>query len=715
MEISQQLFEYLNLDSPGLETVRLALNRDDIPGAQEAYLRFRRFRDYPKWHFDWKESSKRRGCKEVDYAKNVMNHFIGGYVGEPAYVGDPINWDFNPVDPSSPDFTNEWTWCNLNRFHFWVVLGRAYWETGNEDYALEWVRQMRHWVMTSPVPLDDPNYGNRSLRWRTIEAGIRSSTTWMDAYHYFLNSPSFTPETHAVMVKSFMDHAHHLERITVEQPQRSGNWVTMECNGLATIAIMFPEFNDSPRWLGIALNRLYEELIRQVYPDGAQIELTTSYHQVALQNFVAVAHLARLNRVELPRDYIARLGKMYEFNLYMMMPNGELPGLNDASPTRVSESLAEAYRLYGKGEYLFGATYGKEGRKPAHDSYAFRCAGYYIMRSGWDKDDRYLLFDAGPFGYGHQHEDKLNIVAYAYGDMVLTEPGNYVYDQSKWRRYVLSTSAHNTALVDGMGQNRRARKETYIADAPNRNPWVVTPVFDYVSGRYEDGYGPHNDMSVAHSRSVIFIRPDYWMVVDRFEGEGSHRIQVHYHLNADNAGVWQGRGVCSRRPNGPNLLIMPVGSSPVSVEVIKGQEDPVLGWVPQWRKEDGGEGFVRRPIPTVVFSLETQLPVTLPVILYPFPREAKPIHIREIEMEGACGCVIDARDLILVEYGPAGSRPRRLEWVGGEISFRAELLIGRIQGEEVRYGAVGLYSFKSGDLSIAPPEPVAINFSVRRE
>ena len=59
------------------------------------------------------------------------------------------------------------------------------------------------------------------------------------------------------------------------------------------------------------------------------------------------------------------------------------------------------------------------------------------------------------FGYRHQHEDKLHFVLYAYGRVHVTDPGNYPYDSSQWRRYHISAYAHNTILVDGMPQNRR--------------------------------------------------------------------------------------------------------------------------------------------------------------------------------------------------------------------------------------------------------------------
>ena len=99
------------------------------------------------------------------------------------------------------------------------------------------------------------------------------------------------------------------------------------------------------------------------------------------------------------------------------------------------------------------------------------------MRSGWERDARYLLLDVGPFGYGHQHEDKLNLLLHAYGRLLLAEGGNYAYDSSEMRRYVLSTRAHNTIRVDGHDQNRRLYFHGVTPDLtePCGARWRFTP------------------------------------------------------------------------------------------------------------------------------------------------------------------------------------------------------------------------------------------------
>ena len=94
-------------------------------------------------------------------------------------------------------------------------------------------------------------------------------------------------------------------------------------------------------------------------------------------------------------------------------------------------------------DFLWYATNGKQGHAPAETSHAFPYAGYYVMRSGWDSDARWLWFDGGPFGYGHQHEDKLEIMVTAYREAFLVDPGNYTR-AIKWRSY---SSIHRVIML----------------------------------------------------------------------------------------------------------------------------------------------------------------------------------------------------------------------------------------------------------------------------
>ena len=555
---------------------------------------------------------------DVSAADRILEHVYDGH-----HLGDDIDWESNKYDPADPAFTREWTY-GLNRFGHWRTLGQAYWQTGDEKYAREWIAQMRDWIEDNPYLLFGT--GNDTLTWRTIEAGIRASGSWPDALHYFLGSPSLEPDDLVTFMKSWIEHAHHLMRITLEHPQHGGNWVTMECNGLGHLGILFPECKQAPKWLETAVNRLTLELERQVYPDGAQKELTTGYHQVALRNFVGLYKLADRNRVAMPDEYLRRLERMYAYNLQAMTPEGRLPPLNDAGYTRVIASLEQGAELFGREDFRWAATGGLEGEPPPYTSVAFPYAGQYVMRSGWEADDRYLLFESGPFGIGHQHEDKLSMFIYGLGRVLLTEAGTYRYDASKYRRYVLGTWAHNTILVDGQQQHRRGLLETDQTETPLDNLWVSGDVFDAADGVYSSGYGPKRAIDVRHERTVVFLRPDYWVVVDRLHAEGEHDYDVLWHLNNDEA-EHDARTLAAwgADPGVANLSVTPLPAKGLALEIVKGRDDPVLGFAPASRK---------KPIPVLDYRLRAEGPATLAWVLTPYRGTRPELRVAAQDRDG---------------------------------------------------------------------------------
>ena len=616
-------FSLLNLDFPGMEEVKERIEKGDPENAKAAYLDFRRNKSRAKWDINPSDKPDKPSERTYPQADRIMKHLIEPSMSAPeAFIGEDINWEFNPVVATEPHFTKEWTWCNLNRMPFWNTLGTAYWKTLDEKYAVEWIDQMVDWVEDNPVPLEEGP--SSTLTWRTIESGIRMAGSWMNAYYYFLNSPSFTPDAHATFIKGVMEHSQRLEKITRDFPERSGNWVTMECNGLGTIGILFPEFKNSDEIIKVAFDKLNDELDKQVYPDGAQVELTPGYHQVSRSNFMELAKLAQINDVPLPGEYLAKLKKMYEFNLYLMDPGGILPPFNDAGPTRTASSLREGYEIWKDEQFLFGATLGKEGTKPPFDSYFFNYAGYYVMRSGWNYNDNCLYFDAGPVGYGHEHEDMLNLYLYSAGRILLTEPGTYSYDLSKWRRYILSTPSHNTIIVDGKEQHRGDMPESRFISEPLKNPWLTSPLFDYGSGTYSSGYQENKykavqympreyigekDTTIKHTRHVVFLRPFYYVAVDLLEGSGKHTYDAHFHLDAPDAAIDQTTmSVRTLREDSVQLALFPMDLDNLQAKIVKGQEEPVLGWLP-------GK---KRMIPTVVYTKTEEAPATFSTLIYPY-------------------------------------------------------------------------------------------------
>jgi hypothetical protein len=608
----EEFMEALDLDYPGMERVKSAVEGDDLESAKREFVRHIKVREEPVWYFDWRDRPKEvtesgSAQRYIRSADRILERELSS-VGVPHKFEDEIDWTLNPIN------YREWPW-QLNRHPFWVTLGRAYWSTGDEKYAEEFVYQMTHWVENCPVPVTSS--GNSSATWRTIEAGIRTSGSWMNAFHYFLSSPSFTDEAIITMIKSFVEHARHL----MEWPT-GGNWLTMESNGLFHIGVMFPEFEEAKSWRKTAVERMYAELDNQIYPDGAQIELTTGYHQVSLRNFVGLMRIATLNDMDMPEDYLNKLEKMYHYNLYASMPNKRLPGLNDGSEVDIHRSMEEGFGYFPhRLDFQWAATDGEKGKVPEENSYAFPYAGQFVMRSGWYEDDRYLLIDAGPFGYGHQHEDKLSFVLYAYGKVHVVDPGNYAYDSSQWRRYIISTYAHNTILVDEQPQNRRRLpRDTYVVEEPLPNKWISEAEYDYLVGDYHEGYGREGDTTVTHKRRIFFVKPDYWIITDTMSpsDDALHRYDSMFHLQTESAVLDEETNtVQTENPDAGNLAIIPPKGDELSVEIISGQEKPVVqGWIP-------AGGYKVKPIPTPIFTKNKKGVTWFVYVFYPVPEGQK--------------------------------------------------------------------------------------------
>jgi hypothetical protein len=623
-------FEALNLDFPGMEAVKQAVARNDYNAAKAAYLQFRRTRSGAKWNIDpAQKPAKPEATTDAAGDKVLAHQYAFPYDRNAPTVQLPpnINWEFNPTPPTDPSFTKEWTWITMNRMHQWDTLGTAYWKTGDEKYAREWVAQLQDWVQDNPLPLEASP--GETLTWRSIEGGIRMAGSWPNSYFRFLHSPSFSPEAHLDYAKSVWEHALRLERVQREYPNHGGNWVTMECNGLGTAAVLFPEWKQSNTFLRTAFERMNKELSAQVYPDGAQHELAPGYHQVSLNNFMALAKTAKLNNALVPGDYLSQLKAMYLFNARLMDQSGILPPLHDSGPVNVVPLLKEARTLWNDNEFVFGSTLGKEGT-PLPASNVFPYAGYAVMRGGWNPTDSYMVFDAGPVGTGHWHEDKLTLYLRAFGQTLLTEGGNYMYDKSKWRRYILGTTAHNTITVDGKEQRRADQKEPITQ--PLNNPWLSTPQFDYAAGTYDSGYQateyaareymPVNyigakDNSVAHTRHVVFLKPHYYVVVDFLHSPNgdtkSHRYDAYFHLDAPEASINDAnKSVRTQRADKVQLSLIPLDTNGLEVRKVIGQEEPVLGWIPT----------SKRKIPTIVYTKNGAAPQTFSTLLYPYQSSA---------------------------------------------------------------------------------------------
>lgn len=577
----EEFYAALDLDRPDLAEVKAAATKQDYAAAAKALATYLRKREKPQWFTDFRERPKTPSAKfNTARADQALAHKFE-MIKTPWQAGPRIDWSFNAMTQGE-SATVEWN-AQLNRHFHFKAMADAYWNTGQDKYAKEIADQMVAWAEDCPVLLFQSGNGPYHYAWETLNTACRISSTWPDAFFRCLDSPGFTDAAIVTILKSWHEQAEHL----MKWPSKA-NWLTAESTGVFYAGTLFPEFRRAPEWRATAIERLYGQLDNEVYPDGLQIELALGYNNWVVSQFAEVLKLAqRNNTVEaLPKDYLDRIEKMYDYQLYAMRPDFSVCGFNDAWSASPAALLEDAAKFFPKRQdFLWGATKGEKGVKPADDSVAFPYSGHYVMRTGWKPQDLLLHFDAGPWGAGHQHEDKLSFQAFGYGKLLLSEGGVYMYDASRWRRYVLMTRSHNTVRVDGQEQRSRGERASWILPYPFKpldNLWLSNSQWDMVEGSYDFGYGDGKNKvaDVRHVRSILFVKPNYWIITDTMlpADDKPHQYEGMFHFAAAEAAT-DGLSVSSAGKD-PGVQIIPATFEGLSVEVVKGvEEEPVQGWV----------------------------------------------------------------------------------------------------------------------------------------
>lgn len=606
---ARAFFELVDLDYPGLQAVKAAVHSADYTQAGERLVQYYKTRTKPGWYWDgvperpiWTHHDDASADEILARRFTVLTKTV--------QLDGKVDWAVNPVGD------REWTWL-LNRHQFFQTLGLAYVRTGDAKYAEDFSDLVSDWVLSNPVP---ETRAGLPHSWRTIEAGIRMLSSWPAAWHFFRNSPSFTTDARILMLKSFAEHAEYLHKYP-----SGGNWNLMENNGLLHVGALFPEFRGAEKWRRTAIERFAAQMKHQVYPDGMQFELTTSYHNVSLWNFLQPVLLSRIAEgVDFPQEYVDTLVRMQAFNAGMIRPDGMLPMIND------SDLMNQFGRIKRQAVEL-GADKIPELRpllkiEPARESVFFPYSGLFCVRTGNQPTDLYLMMDGGPFGAGHQHEDKLNVEVYAYGRPFVVDPGRFTYAGEG--SFFRATGAHNTILVDGLGQHRRGtdRGKWIVSEPAPGCRWISGEGFDYAEGVYEDGYGSENEIAVTHTRKVFFAKPEYWIVIDILRGEGGHTFEQMWHFMPGRVDVVP--GTAHTLYADANLAV--VRSDGAEVRIVEGEDRPILGsYSPLYN--------IREPAPTAVFTRTCAAPVAFETVLYPSKGEAVVPEVRRVY------CLLDGK------------------------------------------------------------------------
>jgi len=556
------LVESLNLDYPGLEKVKKAYSKNNIQkaceylleyyltGSSATYLR----RELPP-------SSERTEPQADSVVKNIFTFYNQSFV-VPRDVEGHIDWSCR-----GPANDIEWAWA-LNRHYHINTLLDAYFRTGNRIYAKVIDEHIKDWI-TSSLPY--PGIKSSTEMWRGLEVSFRVKA-WSRVFYGLMKSNLLSPATRILLLSSLPEHAHYARNF-----HSQGNWLTMELSGLATVATAWPEFKNSQEWMKYSLKTMSESLEEQVYPDGVQTELTSSYHLVALNNFSLFMDICKQANITVLESYREKIEKMWNYLAWTMKPDGFGLLNNDADLIYFRDMIIKAADEFQRNDWLYIATNGEKGSKPEScPSVMFPWAGHMIMRSGFDRDAHFAFFDVGPWGTGHQHNDKLHLSVSASGKDFLVDAGRFAYRgevADRFRRYATGSLSHNVVIPDGKTQNSGPLKS--IEPVSEKN-YAITEKYDFASGSFDRYTGLEG--TFIHNRSVLYVRGKFWVVLDHFNTDRPRTIETLWHFhprcNITDNGVY-----LSAEVDGAVLKILPVSDNTLLTRIIKGQLVPFpQGW-----------------------------------------------------------------------------------------------------------------------------------------
>ena len=599
------------------------------------------------------------------------------------FLGDSIDWHLdvvsgqraplvhwsriNPLDAEAVG-DSKVTW-ELNRHQWLVHLGQAYRLTGDERYAQVFAASIRDWMNSNPAGM--------GINWASsLEVSYRL-ISWCWALNLFRGSSALTPELHADLLGWLRAHAAHVERY-LSHYFSPNTHLTGEALGLFYAGVLFPDLPRAPRWRRLGSRILLEQLPRQVHADGVYFEQSTCYERYTAEIYLHYMILAARNGIGLPAQLQDRIGKMLDHLLSVCRPDGSMPQVGDSDGGRVmplaqrhADDCRDVFSLaavvFRRADYAWAAQgltpevawlLGSAGIKafetlqpepPTRSpSQLYPQGGQAVMRSGWERDAHQLLFDTGPLGCrvsgGHGHADLLAIQCSAYGKGQIVDPGTYCYTPNPhWRDHFRASQAHSTVVVDHKSQAVPVGPFSW-RDRPTAQlrHWSATPAFDYADAEHH-AYRRLKD-PVSHRRRVLFVKPEYWVVVDDLTAADVHEIELLFQFAPGELRLGKDGWAVSADAQGRGLALRAFSSVPLHAAVHSGQVDPIRGWV----SPDYG---LRAPAPQLGYSAVTRLPLRVVSLLLPQASDEQDLpDVTLVESDGHLSLVIDGgRETVRVD------------------------------------------------------------------
>lgn len=671
---SRRFGRHARLFPPGPVTddqIRLALGGAAFAASPEDWRAHLASRSRPRFFFD--PADRARFSELLRTFDPPMPRADGIRRGQPLLFGalgtaQPLDWHRDPGSGHRWPHERPWWELSLNpgrgidvrrawelsRHRDLFVLGRAYWATGDAEYARTAAARLDSWLRENPPEL--------GINWASnLEIAVRS-IAWIWALQFFRGAEAFDPALIWRMTGTLMAAARHISRdIAFSRACMPGNHVIGDAAGLAIIALQFPELRDAESWRAQAFHVLQEESVRQLTADGFHVEESPAYHLFVWELLYSVAALGERNGHDVSGLWDV-LRRMAFAAAALVTPDRNLPASGDSDDSAaydLRDGTSRAAAMCAVAAVRFAEPLLKTvAMRPAEDllwligpdalerwshldvremERAADTAPGLVARTDSTPQADYAFFRCGGMSR-HTHADALHLDIVVEGTPVLVDGGPGSYNgANEWRNYFRGTAAHNTLVVDGEPQAEPHRAFRWRTPLHTRRGGFRSDDAGIWMDGEHDGY---QRLGVIHRRQVLWLRDWGWIVVDRLTGSGDHDVTLQW-LAATKLECHDGFWAASDE-RGTRLL---------GIAIADG--DPgVTSPAAAWRSTRYGEW---QPAEAVRLSRRLQTPTVLTTFLCPLRG-----RLAEIGVEHA----VEGADVTVRTRHGAGSRAFRLSLAG---------------------------------------------------
>lgn len=556
----QELWAAIDLQRPGLARLKAAVEAEQWEAAADAWAAYFAARTRPTCHFardSWPEYIGGQFPAVGEAILREARRVAGGQIAHGAVrlpvegpvPGGRIQWLHNP--------TRDTNYVSLVGSQWFLnPLGRAYLLSGDERFAETFAWIFESWFDHQEAICRDQGGLGFNPIYRAYYPGIHARIL-ADNYYALAASASLRPLIHVKLMRQLLASARFLER--QERAFRRGNQQVAAVLGLGIIGLVFPEFKDSPKWVERAERIMAEHLQKDFFPDGGHRELCTQYHKTCLRDITYVALISERNGRRSPLlvgENGRALERAYDWLARLVMPTGQTPPLHSAvfATDYAVYGLVSAVHFHRRDHAWLASRFWQRGRPPNQkaplafavyllssplDRSALRIArppqylsthleasGLAVMRTGWEPDDRYLVFQYGWANTGHAYPVALSFLVQMNGELIATHAGSPRSYRHPAYRYCHSTMSHQTISIDGRSYPDRKG----VAPGGQLECYADLPGLWYVSASHH-GYKP--SVGVVHRRQIIVVKEGPLLVLDRIEGGQGHTAQWNFHTPLD--------------------------------------------------------------------------------------------------------------------------------------------------------------------------------------